>query len=546
MSGFWTNLIGRLRRLKVPAAARRFIAHNRKVFRQATEARRLEPVVLFELGQIRSAHIAYSYLASALAREHDARVIAYVPDFLSGWRQRLYFRIKQVLGLDPFGIYASFGTAEFMAMRRNATQAARAETLATSILPRLKTLRDVEELQVDGVIVGDLIYDSYLMTHLKPTIDIRSAEFREFLVYSLTLLIAWCDYLDSHDVRAINVTHCVYNIALPLRVAVKRGIPVYQANVTHIYRLTEKDLFAYNDFFYFPQRFGALPHELRERGIVEAERRIARRFSGEIGVDMVYSTKSAYSDNRYERLLHSSSNKKILIATHCFFDSPHSYGKNLFPDFYQWLTFLGNVSEQTDYDWYIKTHPDFLPGTKEIIDTFVKRYPKFTLLPADASHHQIIAEGIDVTLTTWGTIAFEYAALGIPVINASRNNPHIAYDFNFHPKDENEYRALLTNLDSLALKIDRRKVCEYYFMRHIFNTEDLFFESYEQAIEDLGGYYGQIEPAVYDRWLKEWTPERHEMIVAAVQNFIRSGDFRMDYGHYGRPFTLKTSKDIAA
>ena len=29
---------------------------------------------------------------------------------------------------------------------------------------------------------------------------------------------------------------------------------------------------------------------------------------------------------------------------------------SIFPDFYQWLLFLGKVSKKTDYDWYIKTH----------------------------------------------------------------------------------------------------------------------------------------------------------------------------------------------
>ena len=172
------------------------------------------------------------------------------------------------------------------------------------------------------------------------------------------------------------------------------------------------------------------------------------------------------------------------------------------------------MTEVTDYDWYIKTHPDYLPGTKEIIDSFITRYPKFTLLPSDASHHQLIAEGIDCALTSYGTIAFEYAALGMPVINASQNNPHIAYDFNVHARDVEHYRALLADLPSLKLKIDIRKVYEYYFMRNIFNTENMFFDSYNGAVKELGGYDRQFTAAAYDRWLKEWSPERHAEIVS--------------------------------
>jgi hypothetical protein len=244
--------------------------------------------------------------------------------------------------------------------------------------------------------------------------------------------------------------------------AVYRDIPAFQVNVTHVYRLSRDNLFAYNDFVHFRERFAELSEDVREAGIALAERRIQRRFSGEVGVDMAYSTKSAYVAPRHAHLLRQTDKKKILIATHCFFDSPHSYGKNTFPDFYEWLDFLGKMTNCTDYDWYIKTHPDFLPGTKEIIDRFIARYPKFNLLPSDASHHQIIAEGINLALTSYGTIAFEYAALGIPVINASMNNPHIAYDFNLHAPDPETYRRLLLDLDKLDFHIDARQVYEYY------------------------------------------------------------------------------------
>ena len=74
-----------------------------------------------------------------------------------------------------------------------------------------------------------------------------------------------------------------------------------------------------------------------------ADERLKRRFSGEIGVDMAYSTKSAYGVSKHPRLIKKSNKTKILIAAHCFFDSPHAYGNNLFPDFYEWLLFLGNM-----------------------------------------------------------------------------------------------------------------------------------------------------------------------------------------------------------
>jgi hypothetical protein len=535
-----TKLFAPVMLLKRSRAENNFIKLNKQVFdRLALPKGEGRPIVLMELSSMQSAHIAYSYLANVLAAENTAQVIGYVPRIYSSPWKRLSFKIAKIFDLSYLGVYRAFGVNDFLIIEINKSQKQKALNLYKEVAGQLHDKWDIEALTINNVWVGDLIYDTYLARFKKPTIEKTNSEFQKFLLESIELFVFWEDYLDNNDVRAINVSHCVYNVAMPLRLGVKRNIPVFQANVTHIYRMSKENYFAYNDFFYFRERFAALPEKVKKTGIEEAKRRIERRFSGEVGVDMSYSTKSAYGAARHARLLGESSRKKILIATHCFFDSPHSYGNNVFPDFHEWLDFLGKVSEVTDYDWYIKTHPDYMPGTMEIIMGFIEKYPKFALLPANASHHQIIAEGIDVALTVYGTIGFEYAALGIPVINNSPNNPHIAYNFNLHSKDVDDYRRLLLNLDSLDFGIDKQQVYEYYFMKFIFNTEDIFFENYEKTIKELGGYSLQFSAAVYDKWLEEWSVEKHNAIVSAIQNFTRSGDFRMDYRHYGREFSVE-------
>ena len=60
-----------------------------------------------------------------------------------------------------------------------------------------------------------------------------------------------------------------------------------------------------------------------------------------------------------KKAIKQNDNTKILIAAHCFNDAVHVYGNNLFPDFYEWLKFLGEFSlkHKNKYDWYIKIHP---------------------------------------------------------------------------------------------------------------------------------------------------------------------------------------------
>lgn len=510
----------------------RFIKHNKNIFKADASYTRRKPVVLFELNGMCSAHIAYSYLANVLAETFQAKIVAYLPKAHKGLRQKILFQIRKTFGSGDAGVYQSFGAKDFLEISIDKSQMLKAKNLLQEVNCRLHSKSDMEQLEIEGVWIGDLIYDSYLMDNKMPTIDMKSQHFQNFLLGSLELFIFWFDFFKNNDIKAINVSHCVYNLAIPLRIAIARKIPAFQINLTHAYQLKKNKMFAYNDFFEYREIFSKLPTSQQKQGIIEAEKRIKRRFSGEVGVDMGYSSKSAYGSQQYPRLLRESKNQKILVATHCFFDSPHSYGNNLFPDFWEWLNFLGELSMVTQYDWYIKTHPDYLQGTKEIIEQFIKKYPKFNLLPADSSHHQIIAEGINVVLTVYGTIGFEYAALGIPVINASQNNPHIAYDFNLHPKSLDEYHKLLMSIGEIKLEIDLQQVYEYYYMRNIYNTQDIFLEDYDKTLEDIGGYDAQFHPIMYKAWLDSVTQANHQTILSRLKNFINSGDFRMGKQHF--------------
>lgn len=538
-SNFTQKVMWHLRQLANLPVLARFCAHNRKVRGTGSKTFGDSPIMLMELNYMHSAHIAYAYLAEVMAKSSGVQIKAYSPTRLKSPVRAFGFDLMAFLGLGYFGVYRSFGVSDFFRIDLSSSQRQEAARLFAEVVSNVASKQDVEDLEIDGVWIGDLVYDTYLRRYSLPTIDPASQHFQDFLLKSIELFVFWNDYLSKHDVRAISVSHCVYNLAMPLRIGVQRGIDVFQVNVTHVYRLSKSNLFAYNDFLNFRERFAELPEDVRKIGLNLAEQRILKRFSGEVGVDMSYSTESAYGDCRHDRLLRESDKKKILIATHCFFDSPHSYGKNLFPDFYEWLDFLGELGRQTDYDWYLKIHPDYKPGTKEIVVDFVSRFPKISMLPSDASHLQIIDEGIDVALTCYGTIGFEYAALGVPVINASMTNPHIAYNFNIHARDIDHYRELLENLNELELDIDKKEVYEYYFMKNIFNTENLFCEDYNDFINKIGGYWAQFSPVAYQRWLAEWSPEKHERIQAALHAFIESKDFRMDYRHFGQEFTLK-------
>lgn len=512
---------------------KRFIAHNYDTWSDRVRTKK-DGVILLELNTAQSSVIAYSYLANVLREKFNANIVAYSisrSDHRSYWVHSILSVIKALRPSIDREIFKSFGARSFFSVVPGREVRDHGVRLFYKIYPLIHNKTDLENLHVDDVWIGDLIYDTYLRERRLPTIDIKSENFQNFLKDALAMFIFWINYFNQHDVKAINVSHCVYNNAMPLRIALHRGIPAYQTNATHVYSMNGENIFAYGDYKFFPKKFSQMQQTEQNAGISKAKKRIGMRFAGQVGVDMQYSKKSAYGKIKSQRILRSSDKFKVLIAAHCFFDSPHSYGNNLFPDFYEWFDFLGKISNETNYDWYVKTHPDFLPGNIDVINYFISKYPRLMLIDSSASHHQLIAEGIGCALTTYGTIGFEYAALGLPVINASLCNPHVAYDFNLHPKSIDEYRELLLNLENLTLEIDGNKVCEYYFMKNIYNTENWLFEDYQGMLDNLGGYSAQFSSAVYEYFLNGFNQARHEQVLSSITRFIDSGDFRLGSEH---------------
>ena len=132
------------------------------------------------------------------------------------------------------------------------------------------------------------------------------------------------------------------------------------------------------------------------------------------------------------------------------------------------MEFLGQLSNKTYYEWYIKTHPGIDIIDTKTIDDFVSRFKKIILIPNMTSHHQLINEGINIVLTIHGSIGIEYAAKNITVINASLNNPHISYDFNIHPKSKEELRDIILNLNSyINLNLFSEDIYKCYFMKYL-------------------------------------------------------------------------------
>ena len=475
--------------------------------------------ILVELNFLHSSLIINSFLLKKILERNKSEIVLYRTFYSNNFFIKILLKFFYFFKIDIFLIYRRVFNLKKIIYPVIDKNSYKLNTLFIEVCSKLKSKKDVENIKIKDIYIGDLIYDSYLRIYNEPTI-IFDKKFYKFLRKSLSYFIFWENYLNRNKVKAVIISHSVYISAILLRIAVKKNIPVYISTLSNIYKLSEKNFFPFEEFKKYPITFSKLKKNEKQKAINLSKKRLLLRFRGKVGVDMHYSTKSSYTNNFKTRLIKNSHKIKILIATHCFFDSPHSYGKNLFCDFYEWLEYLGKLSIKTDYDWYIKLHPDYHPLTLKVINGFLKRYSKFNLLPSDSSHHQIINEGINFVLTVYGSIGHEYPLFNVPVINASINNPHIKYSFNIHPKNISHYKKIILNLKNIKYKINKKKVYEYYYMAFLYKTEKESLIKINQVLKYVGGYHNQFTSKIYKYWILHY--KKNILLEKKIEKFINN------------------------
>ena len=393
---------------------------------------------------------------------------------------------------------------------------------------RIHNAEDLLSLSINGILLGDLIYDKYLSTTHNPTLDVHSNEFFETLNECLFYFFKWCDLLTNSSVKALCVSHSVYHFGIPLRVALAKDIEVFQISIETVFRLSVDRPFAYMEESEFPALFRSLPTFAQEAGIKRAKEELAQHFSGKLTAALPYLKLASFSNGEIQvSRARRDGGLRILVATHDFYDSPHVFGDFFYADFFAWLERLGEISQKTNYTWLIKTHPYLRGPGRKVLAKLCENYPRFVFLDANISHNQILESGVDFVLTVYGTIAMEYACFGIPTINASRNNPHIAYSFSHTPANRSEYEDILYNLEDYRNSFTFDEVYEYYFVKHILRKKSWIFQDMDKYLEDTKFREFGIRKNVYSYFLGNENVLSLDSLMNQLNIFVYGHEYRL-------------------
>ena len=459
--------------------------------------------ILIEYYPFYASLIPFSTILYTLLNRSNSEIICYKISLKKRKFSKLKDKIKLISPFSYESIYKSFGVKNFIRPNFNEINNLKEEKKIKKIFNKIKSKEKLLKLRVNKILIGDLLYDSYLRNNSIATIQLDSKEFENYFRKFLKLFFFWKDYFNKNKINSIITSHQVYEYGLPSRIAVTKKILCLQASLSFLYKFSEKNLSLNFDQKNYKKTFMKFSKDKKKRYIKLGAQFLINRFNKNYSFDPRTNSENvtiAFDKSKIIRKKNKHRKIKVLIASHCLDDAPHVYGNFLFNDIYEWLEYLFKISKKTNYEWYVKIHPQNYKKDYNLMRDLIKKYPSIKIIKEKTSMNQIINSGITHALSIYGSVGYELPYHGIPVIFANpQYNPFNNFSFNINCKNKKEYENKIMNLKKLKINFNRREIYIYSFMRflYIFNS---FFENYYPKSK----IYGQklFTPEIFDQWFK--------------------------------------------
>ena len=469
------------------------------------------------------------YATAAYNRDRGARIVLFQPRLHRGnGRNWIWTRIRDVLvwaGIlsGPLGLYRCLGAQELLRIPPSAARSTEAQSLYMKWVNICQSNEALWELEHSGVPVGDLIYDQWLRSSGQATVDLGDSDFQNFLFEAAVIVTYWQRYFERENVVGC-IGSAAYIQAVPLRFAAFKNIPSFEININAngTRRFTKSQPRPYLEIHNYPHYFQRLSAHERREGTRWAKAALESRLSRS-AVDPWIKQNVAWTDSGKVELPElQEGGVRVLIATHEFSDSPNIF-KNLFPDFFQWLRFVGEVTSGTKNQFLLKAHPDGPAIDRGHLSKICSEFPHLIQIDKAVSNSALIKSGIRHAVTVYGSIGIEFAFLGLPVVFSSRNHPYSSYEIGYTPRSVEEFGNLLSRIEKLEPRAKQSDVLEAFFVSTRMNTHSFFYDGY------------RFPENPWMSFVSDWKIVDHERIIRAYQAWMNSSEYWFLWKSFGVP-----------
>lgn len=500
--------------------------------RQSADTDSSGSIVLVHMTKYGSYQVVQAHLVAAIRELHRLPTVAYRIDD-STLRERVFRWVGRLLGRTsqhPLDHVYRDMVDEVVVLPVTLSVRLRARREVTRFLRARPDRRALEQFTARGVHIGDLAYDKYIQTG-HPVVDTAHPDLAPVLVEFVEHVIALEDLCDRRDVAWFVSIGSNHQPGVTTRVAIKRARPMIVADHDNAFRLSRHRPQMSRGPLDHHARFARLSPASKARLLEEADR-FVRDLVDDGSGDLTVTGQRPWAQGPTKGLVEPSSSDRprILVAVHSFYDDPHAVGVNLFPDFYAWIEHLVGLMHRTDYEWLFKLHPDQRDdrmGVRAAVETLLEPHGCARILPDGVGHPELLGAGVDLALTVYGTIGFEYPAAGVPVLTAGPDNPHGTYAYCLNAQTVEEYDRYLLDPSSWRYEIPRDEILEYVAMQYL-HTATFPFHRPSVVRDHLAGNGDYFKsPDFRDIWAQGVTADDSEAMLADFREWIESGTFSL-------------------
>lgn len=454
-------------RFYLKSEIKEYIQLNKKRFKIKKQPKSKE-IVLVDFLDSYPVNETYAYIVNNLIVKYDCQVKYFKFDY-DKYDLMSFFVNKKLKK-----IYESFNTRQGFSY--NLLYIFSSLIYAYKIFKNLNSKQDIIKIKIYSIPVGELIYDTYLRKFNEKTININSIKLYLVIFQSCLILKSIHVYFSKNIIKAVLPGDVAYIFSgLIAKYAIKHNIEVYSIVETDGFLITKlEDINYYRRMPYweYSQIFNSLNKKQKEKNLYKAKQLLENRLAGKNDSTLSYMVGESAFNNKAKtnQILLNTDKMKVLVPLHDFFDSPHIYRYMLFPDFWEWIITTLDNAKNTNFEWYIKPHPNALPQNKKIILELKNKYKNcdnIIFIEPSVSNLQLMEEGIGAVFTVYGSVGHEFAYKDIVVVNAG-DNPHISFSFNINPLNINEYINCIRYVDRLRVNIDKNEILSFFYMHYIY------------------------------------------------------------------------------
>ena len=360
------------------------------------------------------------------------------------------------------------------------------------LFSKIKNSNDVNKISYKGINIGKLIFQSYCREIPLETVDVNDQRLKNYILEAIVLLESLTYFFKKHNIKKIFISHSIFiKYGLVCRIGYKlRKSKIFILHTTGpqgyfrqiaFLKISPPSFLQIERYWNFKKEFKLLKNKkkLIQLGKMDLNNRI---YKNKISKILMIGDKNPYNKKKILRI--KSNKPKIIIIASCFFDAVNFYKHSLYTDSYIFVNEILKLAKNTNFEWYIKPHPDGQVPNSETLKKIKKKFSFLNILDSSVSNLTFKKNNFKAMFTFNGSAVHEFISMGIPSF-ATSDNKQAAYNFGRCVKSKAILKKIVMRADKIKNNFKMSEIYEFNYMYSFQKSKDWKIVDFLNKKEEL-------------------------------------------------------------